>query len=66
MKVDTKNYTIDFFSEGMAYFEHKRYGDEEAGRLWLEGKKVTDYDGVYELDIEIVNKLEELGYEIVY
>jgi len=66
MKVETKSYTIDFFSEGMAYFEHKRYGDEEAGRLWLEDKRVTDYDGVYDLDVEIYEKLKELGYETVY
>ena len=42
------------------YFQHTILPSE--GTLTFQGKKVIDYDGVYELPHEVINKLEEMGY----
>jgi hypothetical protein len=34
------------------------------GMLWFERDKLVDYDGVFELPIQIVNKLKEIGYDV--
>jgi hypothetical protein len=36
------------------------YGE---GGLWFDGKKLTDYDGVFELSNHVVNKLKEWGFD---
>lgn len=46
---DAQTGGIDWYAEGM---------------LWFDGKTLMDYDGVYDLPIEIVNKLDELGYDV--
>ena len=33
------------------------------GGLWFAGKKLTDYDGVFELSSFVVDKLNEWGYD---
>ena len=33
------------------------------GGLWLDGKTVTDYDGVFALPVCVTEKLKELGYD---
>jgi len=33
------------------------------GGLWFEGKKLVDYDGVFDLPICIKDKLAKLGYD---
>ena len=40
----------------------KDYGCEEIG-LRFEGKKVTDYDGVFSLPVQAIQLLEEKGYD---
>ena len=39
------------------------YGE---GGLWFDGKELTDYDGCFSLPFQIVDKLEELGYNADY
>ena len=34
------------------------------GGLWFDGKTLTDYDGIFELPKFIVDKLNELGYDV--
>ena len=34
------------------------------GGLWFDGKKLTDYDGVFELLPCIIEKLEAWGYDV--
>jgi hypothetical protein len=33
------------------------------GMLWFDGNEVTDYDGVFALPSEIINKLNELRFD---
>ena len=37
------------------------YGE---GGMWFDGKKLTDYDGVFEISHHITDKLEEWGFDI--
>jgi len=59
---ETVNYYI-WPTENSAtyYFEHKRLGDDEAGRIWVKDNLIIDYDGVFELPKEILTALEGLG-----
>tara|TARA_R100000734_G_C3280027_1_gene73870 strand:- start:533 stop:790 length:258 start_codon:yes stop_codon:yes gene_type:complete len=36
------------------------------GGLWFEGKELVDYDGVFELDDEVIKCLEDWGADISY
>lgn len=64
--IATKNYEIGFSSPDYAYFEHNKYGDENAGGLWFKNKVLFDYDGVFELDTEVIQALENKGYNMDY
>lgn len=44
------------------YFEHKILGDDCAGGLWFYGKKLANYDGVYELPSEVATALIAEGF----
>jgi hypothetical protein len=59
---ETLNYYI-FPTDNSAtyYFEHKGYGDERAGRIWIENDILIDYDGVFELPKEVIELLKSLG-----
>jgi len=53
------NYEIKIDTEQeYGYFEHNTHGDEIAGGLWFEGNELVDYDGVFELPIEVVEALK--------
>jgi hypothetical protein len=41
------------------YFENQKSGTE--GGLWFEGRKLVEYDGVYELPANVIKALESLG-----
>lgn len=63
--------TIGFKDEKYGYFElyDTKTGGENwyaEGGLWFEGKELIEYDGVFSLPTEIINKLEELGYNADY
>lgn len=65
MILETKNFTIwlDEEERGQGYFEHNHYGDDFAGGLWYDiiDSTLTDYDGVYELPMEIITALRHEG-----
>ena len=64
-KHKTANFTVAVDrAANYGYFEHDEYGDECGGGLWFESKALVDYDGVGELDTEVIDKLAELGYDV--
>lgn len=63
--------TVGINSEDYGWFElydTKTGGDRwyADGGLWFDNKTLTDYDGVYALPIEIIEKLEQMGYNADY
>jgi hypothetical protein len=46
--IATQNFNIGFSNPDYAYFEHNKYGDENAGGLWFKDKILFDYDGVFD------------------
>lgn len=47
-----------------AWFEHTKLGEDGgSGGLCFQDGSLVDYDGVYELPIEIVEALEKLGFD---
>jgi len=59
----TENYTIVLRNdEKTGWFEHNTLGEDSGGGLWFEGKNLRDYDGVYELPIEVQQALASDGY----
>lgn len=69
-----KNVTLEFNiglhdggETGWFEFYDTRTGGElwyAEGMLWFERDKLVDYDGVFELPIEIIDKLDEIGYDV--
>jgi hypothetical protein len=60
--------TLAIKDEDYAFFEFydvETGGDDwyAEGGIWLKGKTVTDYDGVFALPPFITNKLESWGYD---
>jgi len=68
LEISTKNFTIQIDTQAKyGYFEHEKLGDGCAGGLWFDGSDTTnlrlmDYDGVYELPREVLNKLVNERY----
>lgn len=63
--------TVGINSDDYGWFElydTKTGGDRwyAEGGLWFENKTLTDYDGVFSLPIEIIEKLEQMGYNADY
>lgn len=63
--------TVGINSEDYGWFElydTKTQGDRwyAEGGLWFDNKTLTDYDGVFSLPIEIIEKLEQMGYNADY
>ena len=57
LKIKSDTYgCFEFYNEDTSWYAE--------GGLWIENKKITDYDGVFELPPFILNKLESLGYDI--
>lgn len=44
------------------YFEHDDYGEDYGGGLWFENNELIDYDGVFSLPKEVIEKIEALGF----
>ena len=64
---ETKSFSIDIDSKAeYGYFEHDQLGDEFGGGLWFEGKRLIDYDGVFELPQQVIKELEANGYSMEY
>lgn len=63
--LSTENYEVKVDTEDhYGYFEHHRLGDESAGGLWFAGRKLIDYDGVFELPAEVKLTLRAAGYNV--
>ena len=60
--VKTK-FTVCIKADSTGWFEIDGGQDWYAeGGLWFEGKTLTDYDGVFQLGAEIIELLEEKGF----
>lgn len=63
-------FTIGIIDDERGYFElsdvetggEKWYAD---GGLWFDGKKLIDYDGVFELPEQIIDELENMSYDVL-
>ena len=57
---ETKNFDVGISVEGdRGYFEHHRYGEEVGGGLWFEDGELIDYDGTFELPMEVLIELRD-------
>tara|TARA_R110002153_G_C13242075_1_gene490811 strand:- start:469 stop:828 length:360 start_codon:yes stop_codon:yes gene_type:complete len=65
-EIETINYTINFKDSSYGWFEHNEDGDEDGGGLWFEDGSIVDYDGVFELSAEIIEALENAGFNMDY
>jgi len=64
-KATSEKYEISISSEKQyGYFEHNYFGDELGGGLWFENNELVDYDGVYTLSEEVIEKIESLGFVV--
>ena len=53
----------DLARPGYGYFEHNVLGEDGGtGGLWFEGRRLVDYDGVFELPSTVKSILADLGY----
>ena len=65
--IATKNYTI-YNSEtpDYYYFEHNLHGEDKAGGLWFKNNELIDYDGVFEVPVEVIVKMTFEGFDMAY
>lgn len=56
------NWIVKIHAGNRGYFENQRTGC--SGMLIFDGKKLDDYDGVYELPKLVIQALRELGYTV--
>ena len=56
--------TIDTDGTGFVTWYVEELEIEEGIGLWFDGDTLTDYDGVFELPIQLLDKLTELGYDV--
>ena len=55
----TKNFEVGINLLGSyGYFENNKYGEEVGGGLWFEDGALVDYDGIFELPLEVANELK--------
>ena len=57
---------IDASGEGFADWSVPEFDIEESIGLWFDDNELIDYDGVFELPKELIDKLSELGYDSSY
>lgn len=62
-------FTIGIIDTNRGYFELSdiETGGENwyaEGGLWFDDKRLIDYDGVFNLPYQIVNELENMGYNV--
>lgn len=50
---------------GLGYYEHLTYVDNVSGTIRVEGKKVVEFDSLFEIPEEVVEGLKKNGYEVV-
>ena len=48
------------------YFEHETRGDEDSCCVWLDGKRITDYDSCFVIPDEVGAWLSRWGYSVYY
>ena len=64
---NTGNFEVALATNGKyGYFEHNELGDLLGGGMWFRDGAIYDYDGVYELPVEVVTELEVRGVDITY
>ena len=64
---NTGNFAVALATDGTyGYFEHNELGDLLGGGMWFRDGAIYDYDGVYELPVEVVTELEVRGVDINY
>lgn len=51
-------------AEQHGYFEHKELGDQCGGELLFINNDLIDYDGVFELPMEVIVALREMGFTV--
>jgi len=57
---ETKNFEVGINLLGSyGYFEHNEYGEEIGGGLWFEDGALVDYDGTFELPMEVLIELRD-------
>ena len=67
VQIETGSFTVGVSpTTNYGYFEHHDLGDEYGGGLWFNGNELIDYDGVFELPLEVIEGLEEHGYDMNY
>lgn len=67
IKLDTGDFQIEITPDtAHGFFEHYELGDGWGGGLWFDGKRLTDYDGVFELPKEVTAALIAAGYDMSY
>ena len=59
--ISTKNYTIEFNGDRV-YFEHDRLGEDSAGSIRFELRRLVDYSGTSFIPREVVQVLHSEGY----
>ena len=70
--IETVNYTIGFKDSSydsnntIGWFEHNEDGDEDGGGLWFEDGSLVDYDGTCGLSSEVIEALENAGFNMDY
>lgn len=58
--------TINETGDGYFEWEIEELGEYETGGLWFEDNILTDYDGVFELPKQLIEYLENKGYDMEY
>ncbi len=57
---ETKNFEVGIDLEGRrGFFEHDVYGEEVGGGLWFKDGALVDYDGTFELPMEVLKELRD-------
>jgi hypothetical protein len=60
-KASTENYCV-YVGDDRVYFEHKRFGEDDAICCYLQGRRVCDYDMAFGMDDEVREWLDSNGY----
>jgi hypothetical protein len=57
---------VVYKADNYLYFEHEELGEDDSCCVWLDGKKVTDYDSCFVLPDEVGAWLSRWGYSVYY
>lgn len=69
MEHETRNYTVGIHKcKTRGWFEHLLLGEDRGGGLWFDHRdgvmRLFDYDGTFELPLEVANALVDLGADV--